>query len=67
VAAFVLAAVVCLISLYAAIRLFENHRLRRVDRLPNLLPVPDWIAVYARYLTPVGFVAGIIFGHYFWH
>jgi len=66
-AAFVLAAAIFLASLYAAARLFEHHRLHRADRMPNLLPVPTWLATYARYLTPVGFVAGIIFGHYFWH
>jgi hypothetical protein len=65
--AFALAAVVALLSIYAAVRLFLHHRLHPGDRLPEIFPVPGWLATYARYLTPVGFLFGMIFGHYYWH
>jgi hypothetical protein len=37
---------------------------------PKVLELPDWLhdfEDYFRWLTPVIFVVGIIFGHYFWH
>jgi hypothetical protein len=37
---------------------------------PKLFDLPDWLRDfedYFRWLTPVIFVVGIIFGHYFWH
>jgi hypothetical protein len=36
----------------------------------NVLRLPEWLTDfegYFRWLTPVIFIVGIIFGHYFWH
>lgn len=43
---------------------------RHSTRKPDLLRLPEWLTDfedYFRWLTPVIFVVGIIFGHYFWH
>jgi hypothetical protein len=37
---------------------------------PDVLRLPEWMTDfedYFRWLTPVIFIVGIIFGHYFWH
>ena len=55
------------LSAYAAVvQWFHPQATGRPDilRLPDLMADAD---VYFRWLTPVIFVVGIIFGHYFWH
>jgi hypothetical protein len=37
---------------------------------PGILRLPEWLTdfeEYFRWMTPVIFIVGIIFGHYFWH
>jgi hypothetical protein len=50
----------------AAVNWVHRHRARQ----PELFRLPDWLVDledYFRWLTPVIFMVGIIFGHYFWH
>lgn len=55
-----------LLSAYAAASQFFHRERAAKHRIFE----PDWlndVEVYFRWLTPVMFVVGIIFGHYFWH
>lgn len=55
------------LSAYAAVvQWFHPHGTGR----PDILRLPEWMTdagEYFRWLTPVVFAVGIIFGHYFWH
>lgn len=55
------------LSAYAAVvQWFHPHATGR----PEILRLPEFMADagdYFRWLTPLIFVVGIIFGHYFWH
>ena len=50
----------------AVVHWFHPHSRGR----PEILRLPKWLTSsedYFRWLTPVIFIVGIIFGHYFWH
>lgn len=56
-----------LLSAYAAVSQYF-HREGEIQH--RLFKLPDWLRDfedYFRYLVPVMFAVGIIFGHYFWH
>jgi hypothetical protein len=53
-----------LLSLFAAF--VESRRARP----SSLFQLPDWLVDfedYFRWLTPVAFLFGLVFAHYFWH
>ena len=59
-----LTVVLGLLSLFAAF--VESRR----SKPSALFQLPDWLVDfedYFRWLTPVAFVFGLIFAHYFWH
>ena len=59
-----------ILGLLSAFAATVNFVHRRHAAQPKLFELPDWLVDfedYFRWLTPVVFVVGIIFGHYFWH
>ena len=53
------------LSLYAALVQVRRPKPTEVLRLPASLD--DLVDDYFRWLTPVAFMFGLIFAHYFWH
>jgi hypothetical protein len=57
--------------LFAVLTLLSAHATYVAARgRPEALRLPDWaqdFQEYFQWLAPVGFTAGIIFAHFFWH
>lgn len=60
--------VLCLLQAYAAVAHAIHIRRRREP--PDLFRLPkrlERFEDYFRWLTPVAFIVGIVFAHFFWH
>lgn len=59
-----------ILSLLSAFAASVHFAHRNSSEQPAVLRLPEWLKDfedYFRWLTPVIFIVGIIFGHYFWH